>query len=74
MFGLQTGENESMYTAQSIKALCPSCGCDATFTYGGEQVIPEKVSQATGLPTSISLWHCGCCHTTRSSQDLKMSH
>lgn len=44
--------------------MCPTCGCEATFTFVGEQRWPEKVARAAGLPVVTQLWTCNCCNTT----------
>lgn len=54
-----------------IEACCPSCGRLGNFRYGGEQRLPARVAQITGMPMSISLWHCDHCHSTLSEVDLK---
>ena len=43
---------------------CPSCGAPTTFTFAGEQHLPERVARAADLPLIINLWQCGHCHTT----------
>jgi hypothetical protein len=57
-------EMMEMNTQHNRMANCPSCDSYAEFTYAGEQHWPEKVAQAAGMPTVVSLWHCTACNTT----------
>lgn len=50
--------------------ICPSCGQRVMFQYNGQQVWPEHIAAAMGIPSVVSLWNCNHCHSTLSDTSL----